>query len=159
MTRFIIAALLAAQSIGAVGKPLKKRAYFTESDKYFEPFYKDFEERFDVPITNIPIKFVGIKGGQIALCYYNASVNIKFIVVDRFNWNKLSRAGKQFVIDHELGHCHFKYMKHDNGRLLNGRPRSIMSSAIFSGLDLRYYNQNDKYYVNELKRKAANAKK
>lgn len=75
----------------------------------------------------------------------------KFFVVDFNEWHDLMESQKIILVFHELVHANWGHYKHTDGEvLLNDRlcPSSIMNTYMESGV---CFEQNQEYYLNELK--------
>jgi hypothetical protein len=122
---------------------------FNSSDPAFSEYYESFEERHSTKIVDIPIRFGSVGGYGRAACYQMKDGK-SYIKVDKVFWTSASDASRQQVIDHELGHCHYKIMTHDNTMLENGMPASIMNANVFNRQQLEHWLDNQNYYINDL---------
>lgn len=81
--------------------------------------------------------------------YYRPNDGRNSIDINLSIWKQLSKAGKEQLMFHELGHCTLGRMHKDDMGMLGGfmAPKSIMNSHLF--LD-RLYVSNRDHYLQEL---------
>lgn len=82
----------------------------------FGQYVETFEQAYGQPVNNIVIEWGDLssreateipagEGHVEAVCHHGVMVTTPTITVDENRFSKLSAAGKEMVILHELGHC------------------------------------------------------
>ena len=122
-----------------------------KTDSAFTVFTDHFGRVYNREVKT-PIVFDDLKGKGhqvIAECEW-WSDNTKIIRVRHFYWDKFDYFTREQLIFHELGHCEFNIMKH-NDEVKDTCPASIMRSFIFEPYEIAncYIPQHD-YYLREL---------
>jgi hypothetical protein len=105
---------------------------------------KEFAETYKEDVSGITA-ILAVEGPLTAgECQYPDSI----ITINMLAWPIMSEAKRKNIIFHELGHCAFKILQHNEKRLKDGCPASIMYKDVLSEECLsRHWAQ----YVEELK--------
>lgn len=122
------------------------------------PYVREFESLYGKKTENISITFTSFFGSSVVGICQSYSKNggwyrDKVIKLDRDYWNESSKAAKEILVFHELGHCELE-RDHDDEFLTtneDGIPvlmsKSIMNSYIINETK---YIENRTYYIIEL---------
>ena len=124
-------------------------------DERLWPFYEKFEIEgklrgipIDLRAENISGEIVEIHKENVAgQCNFNHQ-NPNHVSIDLEFWNNSNERFKEFVVFHELGHCHL-LRAHREEQNLNGTCKSIMRSG--NGNCFDNYNRSTRTgYIDEL---------
>ena len=100
----------------------------TKMNSEFKPFVEEFEKRFDTKVYT-KIKFNNYSHStRIGLC--DPWENLVFI--DKGYWMNTNYFKRRELIYHELGHCHFLFLHHNDDKDENRCFKSIMASSMDS---------------------------
>lgn len=133
------------------------RRYHT--DPKFSPYIQEFEEHYDIDISNVPIFFDSFEFNLVVgVCIIWEDNDDREIRINEYWWELLTDKQKEQLIFHELGHCVFD-RKHYNihtifqiNKNIVLCPASIMRSFMFSELEIEYcYVPLRDYYLKELR--------
>ena len=119
-------------------------------DNEFIEYVEKFEEMFGQEVY-YSVQFSNdLTKTQAGICtmWGPAGYQSLKVLIDPVTWNKLGDSGREQLIFHELGHCSNSRLKHDDTRLPNGCPASVMFSVAFG--DGFCYKDFKEYYYNQL---------
>lgn len=98
-----------------------------------------FEETTQVVVPEMPVIFEDLVPEVVAWCILD---NPRYISVDKKRWKGYSKADKEMLILHELGHCVLNYKHLEGTIVISGQwryPASIMSPYMFDDAVYRRY--------------------
>ena len=131
---------------------------WVDVDPLLVPHFINFEEAafergfdIDLSITGITANIEEIQESDIAgQCTYGVHrLSPKEILIDETFWNQASELYREYIIFHELGHCHLLRDHNDQCTSL-GIWESIMRSGTVRGCRDSYNNRTRAAYLDEL---------
>ncbi|MEO1628917.1 MAG: hypothetical protein AAFV25_27470 [Bacteroidota bacterium] len=152
----LLAACQKNQSIVETESPqLEDEGRFPNVDTRLWPYFQRYEEeglargfRIDLAARGITGVIADLEGEHVAgQCNYNFR-SPNHVTVDLDFWNRSSDRFKEFIIFHELGHCHL-LRDHREDSHSNGRCVSLMRSGLGECWDA-YNTQTRQAYIDEL---------
>lgn len=90
----------------------------------FEPYIKEFESTFNTKVYT-KVEFNNYSHSNL-IGFCDPWSNLVFI--DRTYWKYSGHYKKRSLMFHELGHCHFLFLHHDDRKDERGCYKSIMAS-------------------------------
>ena len=133
-----------------------KKRYDTPNKHVTDETFRDNISTFESYRSNIvttPIIFDDNMsdsiGGVCTKWLRSKKIVYREITINTEYWDSISEAQQQQLIDHELGHCELN-RGHNDEKLENDQPASIMNSYVFGLNEIRYMELNLDYYIDEL---------
>jgi predicted SprT family Zn-dependent metalloprotease len=113
-------------------------------------YVERFEEVFNTKVNTLVV--VGLINPNFnGYCFNKINVVVlNSLYIHEFNDTELEQ-----LIFHELVHCHFKIIGHDDAETDKSEPASLMNSIMF---DYRIYEKNRQKYINDIKKKVLTIK-
>lgn len=108
---------------------------FEMIDPRFNKYVEKFENTCKTKVENLPIQFGtanDFKGlnNNLGYCQFFIGEKIRRQIKIRYSWwSSAPEHLREWLIYHELGHCHF-YLGHDDRILASGYPLNIMHSIM-----------------------------
>lgn len=96
--------------------------------KNFKLYIKNFENKYNVKVNTI-FEFANLTETKEFKMIGKCNILFDIISIDKESWFQLNNIEKEWLIFHELGHCHF-YLDHFDELDNKGCPKSIMHSFI-----------------------------
>lgn len=127
-------------------------------DTYLERFEEEARLRgYDFDLSGIETAYMDeLKAGGQTYCGFGYSnyrgTGIRRIEISTSascNWDRRNEAGKESLFFHEIGHAFFN-RTHDESRLCDGSPLSLMNSTIFGASYKETEDEKRTYYIDEL---------
>lgn len=121
---------------------------YLELEKHVDRFYSRMGQAgFNNTPRNLRFVFDYNMTSKLAgLCTYPFNGQPGVISINMDYWSYYSAAEKEILVFHEMGHC-VLLRDHDNVKLADSRPRSVMNSIL---IDSSYYQSYKSSYISEL---------
>lgn len=117
-------------------------------DAELEPYITAFEQEFGLNYGGSAY-FEPLTAPTVGHCQWWTNGDA-IIRIDPADWQTFNANQREVLMLHELGHCSILRLGHNNNRLDNGMPESIMRSYIFNLNEARFFGDNKRYYYDEL---------
>jgi len=95
---------------------------------------------------NYPVFFYFSKDVTMAMCHSIIGYPL-YVQVNTYHWKRLNSQERLILIYHEVGHCSFNIVRHDDRKFKDGCPSSLMASYFPSKKCLTRYGYH--YYINK----------
>ncbi len=131
------------------------KEYGYDVDPEVQPFFDLYEKEAEARGITVDLEAEGIgaivdfirDNTTVGQCQ-NSDEGNRRILIDKAFWYDYDNYGKEFIVFHELGHCHLD-RAHDNATLSGNVCESIMQSGI-SGCTNAYDEDTREEYLDEL---------
>jgi len=139
--------LLLTLLLSGCAKPTEEDTrQFKGIDGSLEPYYKLFEERFNIKIRDVTAGLTDLPKGQAGICYNNMNGRNE-IKIDKKYFDNASAAMREVFMFHELLHCTIN-ANHNENKLDDGCPDSIMFPSNFGD---PCFVQHYSHYIGEFR--------